>query len=527
MARRGRRPRRADGKISATNADGSGGTVDTQAAQLAFGKHAAVYAGRWNLSTPEFTIDDAAARALQRSLNAGTSVNVSTTGATGDLGVASNLTRQGPASLTLAAYHNVSVTSGTTIANTGAGNLTLRADASGIDNGGGVINNGTIDWSASRGIVSALYDMTSTYEPGTNLSNSGWTATPDSGLVTQITYYLLVNSLDDPNKVTAVGNYALGKDIDATPPSGAFDSPIGGPLGGPLGGPFGSPFFGQFDGMGHTISHVNLSSASGLFPTIAFGGVVRNLTVEGSVSTADYAVDAGILAGLNEGTIAAVHTSGSIASTGLYGATGGLVGLNSGTITRSSSTADVSSRGSAGGLVGTNGFGVLRQSFSSGDVTSTGPNIGGLVGYNFGLLTQSYATGAVHVPPQCDTVNACGGGLAGTNSGTISQSFATGRIDQPSGPAGGPGGVVDLNINYVPPPATITDDVYWNIETTGATVGVRSTAFGALPGGAQGLTTVQMSTPSSFGPTYDFGPGGVWAMPAGAAHPVLQWQLAQ
>ena len=56
---------------------------------------------------------------------------------------------------------------------------------------------------------------------------------------------------------------------------------------------------------------------------------------------------------------------------------------------------------------------------------------------------------------------------------------------------------------------------------------MRSTAFGALPGGAQGLTTVQMSTPSSFGPTYDFGPGGVWAMPAGATRPILQWQLAQ
>jgi len=76
---------------------------------------------------------------LQRSLNAGTSVGVTTTGAnaaTGDPGVASSLRWSGPASLTLAACHDVSVTTGTTIANTGAANLTLRADASEIDNGG-------------------------------------------------------------------------------------------------------------------------------------------------------------------------------------------------------------------------------------------------------------------------------------------------------------------------------------------------------------------------------------------------------
>ncbi|MFP3740433.1 filamentous hemagglutinin, partial [Burkholderia sp. SIMBA_019] len=79
-------------------------------------------------------------------------------GATGDLGVASSVRWHGPASLTLAAYHDVSIATSKTIANDGAGNLTLRADAPGIDNGGSVINNGTIDWSKSTGIVRALYD---------------------------------------------------------------------------------------------------------------------------------------------------------------------------------------------------------------------------------------------------------------------------------------------------------------------------------------------------------------------------------
>jgi hypothetical protein len=35
-----------------------------------------------------------------------------------------------------------------------------------------------------------------------------------------------------------------------------------------------------------------------------------------------------------------------------------------------------------------------------------------------------------------------------------------------------------------------------------------------------------MSNPASF-TAWNFGPAGAWAMPAGAAHPVLNWQLAQ
>jgi len=41
---------------------------------------------------------------------------------------------------------------------------------------------------------------------------------------------------------------------------------------------------------------------------------------------------------------------------------------------------------------------------------------------------------------------------------------------------------------------------------------------------ANGLTTAQMSNPVNF-IGWNFGPGGVRAMPAGATHPVLAWQL--
>ena len=68
---------------------------------------------------------------------------------------------------------------------------------------------------------------------------------------------------------------------------------------------------------------------------------------------------------------------------------------------------------------------------------------------------------------------------------------------------------------------TIADNVYWNKETTHA---AQSVFIGTPIPAANGLTTAQMSTPTSF-VSYDFSPTGVWAMPAGATHPILRWQL--
>lgn len=514
------------GKIAASNADGSGGAVDTQAAQLAFGRHAVVQAGQWNLSTPEFTIDDAAAHALQRSLNAGTSVDLTTTGtngATGDLGVASSLRWSGPASLTLAAYHNVSVTTDATITNNGAGNLTLRADASGLNNGGSVANNGTLDWSASTGAVSAFYDMNGTYVAGAQRRNPAWAAADFSGLLTQITSYKLVNSLTDLTSVASdpAGNYALGRNIDAG--ATLFETI----------GSINLPFTGQFDGAGHTITNLTLGAvrgdhgeqgsvmgAWGLFGVIGTGGIVRNLTVVGSATRSTSVIEFasyGVLAGVNYGTVLSDSTAGSInLMTGLNDVTdsGGLVGYNYGIIQRSSSSVTVSAQYTLGGLVGKNlATGRIVQSYASGNVTA-GPYSGGgggLVGSNEGSVTQSYATGSVRYIGTCPGGNPCGSaGLVQRNSGAISESFAVGPVIQK------PAGIVAFNS------APISTDVYWNTETTLAPVAVLSGP--GLPA-SNGLTTAQMSMASSFA-SYDFGPNGTWAMPAGASHPILRWQLA-
>jgi hypothetical protein len=484
-----------DGKVAASNADGSGGTVDTQAAQLAFGKHAAVHAGQWNLLTPTFTIDDAAARTLQRSLNAGTSIDVATTGAngaTGDLGVASSLSWSGPASLTLAAYHDVSVATGTTIANSGAGNLTVRADASGIDNGGSVINNGTIDWSKSTGIVSTLYNMNGSYSPGTLVANSAWTAPLYSGLVTQITGYQLVNSVTDLQNIqnNLAGNYALGKDIDGS--NFAFVTladprvPI--------------MFTGQLDGMWHTISNV-LPSDVAIFGDIGATGVVRDVNVTSNVSLTAPPVTlplgAGILAFYNYGTIANVFTSGAFGTpvSNSYTEIAGLVAENDGLIARSGSSATLQGA-SAAGLALTNG-GTITESYTTGSVTGAERSYvsaGGLVLGNESVMYVGHGETIIQ--------------------GTITQSFVAGPVS--SGTTGG-----STTTGAICAPACggiIGSDVYWNVQTTG-----QSSSGGNLPA-SNGLTTAQMSYPVSF-VGWDFGPNGAWTMPPGATHPVLTWQV--
>jgi filamentous hemagglutinin family protein len=464
---------RQSGIVTATNADGHGGTVDTQALQLAFGRHAAVHAGQWNVSTPTFTIGKSAARALQRSLNAGTSVDVTATGAngaTGDLGVASSLNWQGAASLTLAGHHNVSVAPGATIANSGTGNLTLRADASGIDNGGSVVNGGTIDWSKSTGIVSALYDMNGAYSPGTLVGNTAWAAPVYSGLVTQMTAYRLVNSVTDlQNIANNLGaNYALGKDIDAS--NFAFAT---------LGYDTSKSFTGQFDGMWHTVSGLTAHDNE-LFWDIGAAGVVRDVNVNATASLDDFTpFNSGILAANNHGTVTNVFTSGFMTSTSDAGALyAGLVGTNYGLIARSGSSADVYADEAAAGLVVD----------------------------NRGTITESYSTGEVYAVSS----HGYGGGLVMDNTGTITQSFvSTSTLT----------GVEPQHVGAICAFCSgLGSDVYWDAQATG-----HPTSGGNLPA-SNGLTTAQMSNPASF-VGWDFGPNGVWAMPAGATHPVLAWQV--
>jgi filamentous hemagglutinin family protein len=542
--------------IDAHNADGGGAVVDTAAGNLVFcGCVPSVSAGLWNITTPSFTIGDTAAMSFARSLNAGTSINLLTTGGaaqSGDIHVAASTRWYGGASLSLAAYHSVIVNSGVSLSNRVNGDLTLRADAQALDNAGRVTNLGTIDWSQSRGNVRAFYDSPAVgggYAAGTLLRNGAWSPAPDSAVRDQITAYQLVNSLADLQSINEdpSGTYALGRDIDASASLDGSFTPIGDSA---------TPFNGLLDGMGHQIQSLFLVKtvaydgspafdAQGLFGVVGVGGLVRDLTVRAIGHVMKNSGAYGILAGANYGTLEYVSTSGRLLGINNAYVEGGLVGLNRGTLERASSSVDVENPrpsyagglvgindglieqsdatgklivpgqgGTAGGLVGYNG-GAIEQSFASGWVRGDGKaHAGGLVGTNDGQIDQSYATGPVQNIGGGDA-----GGLAGFNGGSITQSFATGAVTAPDGNV--VGGIVGSQYE-----GGVGNDVYWNRETSGlANAAGANPRSDPLPPATNGLSTAQMSDPASF-VGWNFGPEGVWAMTPCAAHPVLAWQIS-
>lgn len=79
-----------------------------------------------------------------------------------------------------------------------------------------------------------------------------------------------------------------------------------------------------------------------------------------------------------------------------------------------------------------------------------------------------------------------------------------------------PGGITGYNNGFV------ANNVFWDKQTSGVSAG---TDTGTPIPAQNGLTTAQMSMASSFGPSWRFGANGTWALPAGATHPVLRWQV--
>jgi filamentous hemagglutinin family protein len=311
------------GDVEATNASGTGGIVNTEGDTLHL-DDANVRAALWNVTATQLNVGPVTASILSNNLSNGTSVALNAK--RGDIALGSTLRWSGDASLTVNANQSVTVLPGAVIGNTGAGNLTLRADADGATNGSGVVNRGTIDWSKSMGGVASVYDSNGIYTPGTILRNPSWAAVPYSGLKTQVRGYRLVNSLNDLANISndMQGNYALGKDLDATGQTDVFYS---------IGSATRTAFTGQFDGMNHLISNLFMRGYetgspshdvyAGLFAVIGTAGVVRNVGFE-STSASTSASPVGMIAGRNDGLITdAWVASGSVTSDDPFGAVGG------------------------------------------------------------------------------------------------------------------------------------------------------------------------------------------------------------
>ena len=218
---------------------------------------------------------------------------------------------------------------------------------------------------------------------------------------------MLVNNVNQLQAMNTnlSGNYALGRDIDAT----ATTTWNGGEGFVPVGN-LSTYFAGGLDGLGHTITGLTINRPStngvGLFGYTSAGSTIQNVgLVGGRIAGKDYA---GSLVGFGSSNINNSYNTGSVSGS-LY--VGGLVGENTnGSISNSYNTGAVhGGNADVGGLVGWNiGSGTtITDCYNTGDVSGTGSYVGGLVGANNGdSITDCHNTGKV-------VGNYCVGGAGG------------------------------------------------------------------------------------------------------------------
>jgi filamentous hemagglutinin family protein len=460
------------GSISAKDANGSGGIVETSGGSVTI-KGGSIAAGSWLIDPSDLIIDTTAAGTIAASLTGGTNVMLETTATatsgpgtvqagTGDIDVAASIVWTGAAALKLSAYDNIVVEDGVTIANSGSGTLALRADNAGQGTGTVALQgSGHIDFSASTGTMSLYYNPSSFGTPtpfaASVLTNPGFAAADPNALTPQFTAYMLVNSAAELEALNGhlSGDFALGHAIDA----GAIASFV------PIGS-IATPFTGILEGAplgtAYTISNVKIDNAAaqsvGLFGVIGSGGMASDVTLSNEQVTAAFAGNpavtrgyAGGLAGQNAGAIVNSSASGSLQGTGVFAVLGGLVGDNLGGLVSGSSANMTITAGAEdlviGGLAGRNeSGGKILASQSSGSINDSGADfyLGGLVGQNLGTIAGSQSItdvagsgGLVFLPLDL------AGGLAGMNQGQIASSMASGKVG--GGPASADGGLVGEN----------------------------------------------------------------------------------
>lgn len=177
-------------------------------------------------------------------------------------------------------------------------------------------------------------------------------------------------------------------------------------------------FSGTFDGAGHTVSNLYIDSSDdyqALFGYIGEKGIVRNLTVSGSVKTTTIGSNVGIIVGKNNGTLLNCAAYGKVESSG--GNVGGIAGMNhtdTASMINCLASVDVTGGGaSVGGFSGTNeGGATTKNCISYGKVTASSKDIqyiGGVIGFLTSNLVNSVALGNITIPEGKTTA----GGVAG------------------------------------------------------------------------------------------------------------------
>jgi len=289
--------------------------------------------------------------------------------------------------------------------------------------------------------------------------------------------YSLVNSVATLAGAVAAnpnGDYALASSYNASGDGTYSSSPIA------------TAFAGVFEGLGNTISNLTISEPccytnTGLFDTLAAGGVIRDVgIINGTFTFVGPGFRVGLLAGGSLGTISNSYSSGTITN-GAGGNFGGLVGENDGAVVASNSSATITigSGGVGGGLVGYNS-GSIDSSYATGALPGTSAGNGGLVGYanSSSAITNSYATGEVG--------GKFAGGLVAETLGTISNSYSIGAT------TGGMGGYLGGLIGYDQSNPGSLVDTYWDMTTSGIDNKTQGAGNIANDPGIKGKTTTQL-----------------------------------
>jgi len=215
--------------------------------------------------------------------------------------------------------------------------------------------------------------------------------------------WMLVNSAEQLQALNTnlAGNYALGRDIDASVTTGWNGGQGFVPIGEFRIG-VNDPFTGKFDGLNHVIKDLHIfinRDYVGLFGYTSLNASIANVGLVG----------------------------GSVGVAGnLFGA---LVGWNRGSIENVYSTVDVRGFNTVGGLVGQN-TGSIINAYSGGSVHASQTEAGGLAGFNDGSIRNAYSDGAV-------TGTAILGGLLGANQGSVVDSYWDMDASGQSGSGGG------------------------------------------------------------------------------------------
>jgi filamentous hemagglutinin family protein len=504
---------------------GNGGFIETNAAHVEVANEAKVttassqgLTGSWLIDPEDFTVaptgGDISGAALSGEL-ATTSVTLESSAGSkaqsgsGNVNIDDTVTWSANTKLTLTAANNVNVNENITATGSTAALAIDPNTANGTQTASGT---GTFNLRAGAALVltgadESLSISTANYTLGTgavinlaNVSPNSTTALTIGGVS-----YTVINSLGAAGSTTGTdlqgiegklsGHYALGSNIDASTTatwnSNGASTPVYAGFA-PI-GTSATPFTGTLEGLGHTITNLNIDrptmSDVGLIGRSSSAAVIRDVgLLGGSVSGAGYV---GALVGQSGGVVSNSYATGSVAGTSYV--VGGLVGQTSGTVSDSYATGSVAAAGNGvGGLVGQNN-GSISDSYATGNTVGSNVEVGGLVGQNQATVIDTYATGSVK------GVNDVGG-LIGYNVGShsaVNTSYAKGAV---SGSGSSVGGFAGNNTGSVA-------NSFWDVTTSGQSTPLT---------GATGLTTAQMQTATNFtGFTFTSTPdasGNNWVM---------------